>query len=155
MGQKEEFYPKLKQLMEEIGDWNVHYLELSQKWDVPKSTIYRWRDKILLEVELPDPYKMGKNSEKALYSAIRQCQLKIKSVKSERDRIDYMNTLINLTRGLTDIQESYSRKQQLTFQNQLNVQQINHVQIIQEIVNELEKKQIKIEDGADITEIEN
>jgi len=141
--EEKKYYPILKKLIEDIGDWNVNYYSLSKEWGIPNQNIYRWKNKILIEIELPDVYKMGKNTEVALYSAIRQCQLKIKSVDNESDRIGYMNALVRLSEGLTRIQESYGRKQQLRFDNLEQEVQINQVQIIQNVVKEMEERKIE------------
>ena len=141
--EEKKYYPILKKLIEDIGDWNVNYYSLSKEWGIPNQNIYRWKNKILIEIELPDVYKMGKNTEVALYSAIRQCQLKIKSVDNESDRIGYMNALVRLSEGLTRIQESYGRKQQLRFDNLEQEVQINQVQIIQNVVKEIEERKIE------------
>ena len=141
--EEKKYYPILKKLIEDIGDWNVNYYSLSKEWGIPNQNIYRWKNKILIEIELPDVYKMGKNTEVALYSAIKQCQLKIKSVDNESDRIGYMNALVRLSEGLTRIQESYGRKQQLRFDNLEQEVQINQVQIIQNVVKEMEERKIE------------
>jgi hypothetical protein len=141
--EEKKYYPILKKLIEDIGDWNVNYYSLSKEWGIPNQNIYRWKNKILIEIELPDVYKMGKNTEVALYSAIRQCQLKIKSVDNESDRIGYMNALVRLSEGLTRIQESYGRKQQLRFDSLEQEVQINQVQIIQNVVKEMEERKIE------------
>ena len=141
--EEKKYYPILKKLIEDIGDWNVNYYSLSKEWGIPNQNIYRWKNKILIEIELPDVYKMGKNTEVALYSAIKQCQLKIKSVDNESDRIGYMNALVRLSEGLTRIQESYGRKQQLRFDNLEQEVQINQVQIIQNVVKEIEERKIE------------
>ena len=138
-----ENYDKLKELIIQVGVWNVPLRAMAREWGVPQSNLCRWKDRILLEIELPDVMKMGQNCENALYAAIRQCQLKIKSVDNESDRIGYMNALVRLSEGLTRIQESYGRKQQLRFDNLEQEVQINQVQIIQNVVKEMEERKIE------------
>jgi len=110
MAKKAEFYPKLKGLIDEHGDWNINYSEIARKWQLPIRTVHNWRNKILLEMEQIQPAETGKHLIRALYSAAKQCQLRIYESKLDSDKIRYMLALCKIAQTLTDLLEAYGVK---------------------------------------------
>jgi hypothetical protein len=107
---RKKYYPTLKKLIEDIGDWNINASELSREWHVPKRTVHNWRNKILAEMDLIDPVEYGREIIGALKTSIKQCRQKVITVTQERDRIKYHNTIAKLSDSLTDMLERYEKK---------------------------------------------
>ena len=47
---KEKYYPELKRLIEVFGEWEVNVSQLSKQWEIPQSTVDRWKVQVLEEI---------------------------------------------------------------------------------------------------------
>lgn len=112
-GKNKVQFQKLVKLIDEIGDWNINYLDISRKWNIPQTTIHRWKEKIMLNRDPIDPTALGEDIMRGLKSAIRQANIRMKDASSEGDRIKWANTLGNLSQRMTDVLEAYGKKEKV------------------------------------------
>jgi predicted transcriptional regulator len=113
IGKNKEAFEKFKTIFEDVGAWNINYFDWSKELGVPNQTVYYWKDKLLEESPLINPAKFGNKMIAATEAAIKQCQLKIRTAKTDSDRAKFMNVLCNLNSNLTDIYEKFGHKEKV------------------------------------------
>lgn len=107
---RRDSYQKLKGLIESVGAWNVNTFALAKEWEIPKSTLHRWKDKIVEEIGPVDFTKCRTEIEKGFVSNIKYCQKLIKTAKNERDRIGAVKAYNDSIKTFTEYQEAYGLK---------------------------------------------
>lgn len=107
---RKNYKNKLQGLIEEIGEWNVNCFALSKEWEIPKSTVARWKDKIVESIGPIDFTKARTEIEKGFISNIKYCQKLIKTAKTERDRISAVNAYNSSIKTFVEYQEAYGIK---------------------------------------------
>lgn len=120
---KAQYYPQLKELIERVGTWNVNFEELSRDWNIPKTTIHRWKDIILKEIDAIKPEEYGRELTQAVKASIRQCILIINDPKTKKaERALFMDKLDKLSKTLTELLERYGKKQRVAEKKEIRVE---------------------------------
>ena len=113
VGRNAELYQELIRMIQNVGDWNLNYNALVKEWDVPKTTLYRWKDKILSEMPPIDVKKVGDRIMQALDSGIRQANIKMRTAHTETEKARWAKVLGDLSKDMTHILESYGKKEKV------------------------------------------
>lgn len=107
---REEYYPKLKSLIESIGEWNINYLQLQKEWDIPDSTLLRWRDQIFTEVGPIDITKIGREVCKGTEYNVKMLQKMAMRAEKSSSKIAAIKAMNDTIRTFTEMLESYKFK---------------------------------------------
>ena len=112
MGKKEDYKEKLRTLIIDLGEWNINFLQLSKEWEIPKTTLYRWRDEIIEEIGFLDLKDVGRNIQQGFKRNIKLCNSKIISgdTKIQFEGIRLWNESVE---HLTDFLEAYGYKKKV------------------------------------------
>ncbi len=51
---KEVHYPKLENIIKTFGSWEVNCASLSREWNIPNTTIHRWKEEIMGNLSVTD-----------------------------------------------------------------------------------------------------
>lgn len=143
MGKKKEFYPKLKTLIEELGEWNINCLQLSRKWDIPKTTIHNWKNKIVKELGPLDLSKIRENVPKNMMSNMKLCQKMIRKAEYIKDKTASIKAFNDTVKTFTDFAEAYGYKDKIA--DKLEIEDNSQWKERYERLQEL--KRIKKKDG--------
>jgi len=112
-GKKEEYYPKLKTLIEEFGEWEVNINQLSREWAIPHSTIQKWKDLIVEELGPLDLNNFGRNIQLTGLSNIKLCQRLIRSAQSPNGQLMAIKVSNETVKSYTDFLEAYGYKKKV------------------------------------------
>ena len=112
MGKKEQFYPKLKTLIQEFGEWEVNILALSREWNIPQTTVHRWKEQIVKELGPLDLNEFGRNIQLTGLSNIKLCQRLIRT-NTGRDKLLAMRAYNETVEKYTNFLESFGYKEKV------------------------------------------
>jgi hypothetical protein len=145
LAKNRELKEKLAKYVHEIGDWNVPYNQISKDWQIPTTTLYRWRREILSEMDLISPEEYGRDIINALRSAAKQCQLKARDAPTPALQIKYFQTLNDITKNVTDLLERFGKKRKVAEQF---VVTDNTQKFVFEMINNDVTKRITVSGGG-------
>ena len=106
-------YDLLKRLILNIGEWNVNVYALSKEWEIPDTTLYRWRDKIVLEKGVINIDKMGNRIQENMISNINLLQKAIHSAESVHQKQQAVMAYNDTIKTFTDFLEAYGYKKKI------------------------------------------
>lgn len=107
---REEYFPKLKALIESVGEWNINYKQLEREWGVPDSTLIRWRDKIFEEIGPIDVTQIGREICRGAESNLKNLQRMFLKESSTSKKLLIIKTMNDTAKSLTDFLEAYNYK---------------------------------------------
>jgi hypothetical protein len=113
VGKNADKFDKLKMMILDLGDWNINYNHFATESGIPNQTVYHWKDKVLSEMPPINPTLFGSKMIAATESAIRQCQLHIRTAPTFGDKARFMSVLCGLNQSLTDVYEKYGLKEKV------------------------------------------
>ena len=113
-------YNLLNKLIENIGDWNVNILALSKQWEVPKSTLARWKDKIVAERGVIDISKVGNKIQQNMVSNINLLQKTIHSASTVYEKRQAVIAYNYTIKTFTDFLEAYGYKEKVAEKLEIN-----------------------------------
>jgi len=139
MGKKAEFYPRLKDIIERIGEWNINFLQLQREWGIPTSTLYRWRNEIVKEVGLISVENVGREIEQSIIHNLKVCRMLLVQAQGVKEKCEVIKTFNDCQEGYTKFIESYGKKIKIPEQINVDGQVIGamgFVKLLQEAKNE-------------------
>jgi hypothetical protein len=108
---REEYFPRLKTMIANIGVDNVNLLELEREWGIPDTTLGRWKQSILRELaDEIDPKAQGINHHYTLVACIKLLRGDMIKARSITERTKIAKTLSELTEQATNILERFDYK---------------------------------------------
>ena len=118
---REKYQPILINLIEEVGVWNINILELSREWEIPKTTLHRWKDTYLKNKGPLDLDELISNAPENLKSNIKFFQRKLRGAETARERA-LMNSSLNASlKTLTEFLENFGLKKKIADKQDLHV----------------------------------
>jgi len=120
---KEKYLPELKQLIEAFGEWEVNTLQLGKKWDIPKSTIHKWKQEILNELGPIDFKKAGRNMNMIAKTNIKWLNREIRgNNRSFEEKLKAIKILNETNKSFMDLGEQYGAKEKIADKLEVNNQ---------------------------------
>jgi len=113
-------YILLEKLINNIGDWNVNILALSKQWALPRTTLQRWKDKIVAEKGIIDITKVGNQIQQNMVSNINLLQKSIHSAESIYEKKQAVNAYNETIKTFTDFLEAYGYKEKIADKLEIN-----------------------------------
>jgi len=130
-GQKKEYFPKLQRLIEEFGEWEVNLHQLNREWNIPVSTLHRWKVKIMEDIGFVDVQKVGRNVELAMVSNLKLAQKLIRSADNTNDKTRALKAYNDIVKTYGEFVEKWGYKEKvadiLITDNQLSWKDFNEL----------------------------
>ncbi len=119
---RSEKYALLKRLIGNIGEWNINILALSKSKELamPRSTLQRWKDKIVAEKGVIDISKVGNQIQQNMVSNINLLQKAIHGAKSIYEKKQAVNAYNETIKTFTDFLEAYGYKEKIADKLEIN-----------------------------------
>jgi len=118
-------YQLLERLILTLGEWNVNLMALSKQWEVPKSTLYRWKDKVVAEKGVIDIKIVGNNIKENMISNINLLQKSIHSATSIHEKKQAVNAYNETIKTFTDFLEAYGYKDKVADKLDINQKSVS------------------------------
>ena len=113
-------YQLLERLILTLGEWNVNLMALSKQWEVPKSTLYRWKDKVVAEKGVIDIKIVGNNIKENMISNINLLQKTIHSASTVYEKRQAVIAYNYTIKTFTDFLEAYGYKEKVAEKLEIN-----------------------------------
>ena len=122
--QRNEKYEILSRLIENVGEWNINISALSKSKDLamPRSTLQKWKDKIVAERGPIDISKVGNQIQMNMISNINMMQKTIHSAKSVHEKQQAIRAYNETIKTFTDFLEAYGYKRKVADKLDINSQ---------------------------------
>jgi len=118
-------YQLLERLILTLGEWNVNIFALSKTWEIPKSTLYRWKDKIVAEKGVIDIKLVGNNIKENMISNINMLQKAIHSAETTHEKKQAVNAYNETIKTFTDFLEAYGYKDKVADKLDINQKSVS------------------------------
>lgn len=97
------YYPKLEKIIKTFGSWEVNCYDLSKKWDVPKSTVYRWKEEILDSLTVDDVKVLMNDLKLTSIANIKYLQTLIRKTSDIRVKVIAMKVYADLGKNVLEL----------------------------------------------------
>ena len=111
---KEKYYPELKKLIEAFGEWEVNVLQLSKEWDVPQSTLDRWKTQVVEDIGPMDFKEAGRNMSMIAKHNIKWLKREImNNDRTFEEKLKAIKELRESNKSFMDLGEQYGGKDKI------------------------------------------
>ena len=108
---REECKDILRSFIEGYGDWEVNITKFSKEWNVPKSTVHRWKDEVVDELGAINFKSAGRDISRATQSSIKWLNRIVKSKdRSYDEKFKAFKLFLEGSKGFMDLAEQYGDK---------------------------------------------
>ena len=100
---KKIYYPKLENLIKTFGSWEVNCASLNREWNVPKTTIHRWKDEIMDSFSVTDIKGIMNDLKLTSIANIKYLQKLIRNTGDERVKVAALKVYADLGRNVIEL----------------------------------------------------